>query len=1196
MRRSIRNAVAVLLALCSLAAAAATQTITFNSTSFPDFPNSFSDSGFTFAVTSNQVATGDQPYFQGWTGDGGSNGIKFASLTIATDTVTMKRSDNGNFVMVSLWVKNLTSNKTMTVEGRLGASTVKSFTVAANTAQTLNFASATIDQVRIVCAVDDSWAYAGVFDTFTFDVPNVAPTVGSLAGDTSTYTQGGAAVKLDRGTAATVTDPDSADFNGGNLTASIIANKWSAQDVLGIGNLGSITLAGTTVSDGGTAFGTVTSSGQGGNNLVVGFNANATPVRVQNLLRALVYSNSNNTNPDLGPRTVRVTVNDGDGSAPGNSDVTVKVAPSALGGSVQVVTFAGLDLSSPVASFVADGFSFTVSGGTQRYFQGSTSTPVPPGVEVGDTGLANLTVTIQRTDGSDFSPNSIILGNFDDNTAFGITSRNNGSTVQSLGLATGATQRVAFNGNAVDQIVITGQTGPTFLRMGLIDEFAINVANAAPLVGGLAGDTVTYTQAGAAVALDAGGNASVSDADSPDFNGGAVAVSIVGNKWAAQDQLGVGSIGPIGVSGGTVSHGGTAIGTVSGGSGGSDLIVALNANATPARVQDLLRALQYANGNTTNPDLAPRRVRVTVSDGDGAPPANNDVTVRVMPTPVPPGAQTVVDFATLSLSQPGPSTFDHQGYHFVLSGGTARYTQLYSDTDPLAPGVRALDTAPATLTWTVSRSDGASFNLHSLIAGNFDDNTALNLAAKKSGATVQTQTLAPGATQRVLFTGAPLVDQIVITGQTDPAFAAMAFIDEISIVPPPTAPTISASGGSASYGENAAPVPVDAALAVSDANNLWAAGDVRVQITAGAEASDRLSLCGAGAGLSGSNVVVGGITVGSINAASVSGGSALVVTFNANAVNASVQAVARAVCFDTPSEAPSTAVRTVGFTVHDDGGLAASATRPLGVVAVNDPPQISAPSGLTVVEDVSSVLAGISLSDADAGGGNLSLSLSVPAGTLDAASDAAVGVSGNHTSTLTLGGTLAALNAYLAAGKLSYLTAANANGNVSLGLSANDQGNSGGPAQVGTATVALAIDPRPDAELGVSVDDGRGFVSGGGTAHYQILVRNSAGDAISGVGLAVATSGNLSNFVWACSAVATACPAPVGTGLPNALVDLPGGASLLFLLDADVAALPEDPAVVSATLGVPAGVQDPTQADHAASDSDVVGLFRDGFD
>ena len=83
-----------------------------------------------------------------------------------------------------------------------------------------------------------------------------------------------------------------------------------------------------------------------------------------------------------------------------------------------------------------------------------------------------------------------------------------------------------------------------------------------------------------------------------------MAVSIVGNRLGGAGPAGVGSVGPIGVSGGTVSHGGTAIGTVSGGSGGSDLIVALNANATPARVQDLLRALQYANGNTTNPDLA----------------------------------------------------------------------------------------------------------------------------------------------------------------------------------------------------------------------------------------------------------------------------------------------------------------------------------------------------------------------------------------------------------------------------------------------------------------------------------------------------------------------------------------------------------------------------------------------------------------
>ncbi len=112
---------------------AAAQTIHFNGTSFSGFPSSFTDTGFAFSATSNQVANGGQPYFQTCPGDGGRNGIKFASLTLATDTVTIRRSDNRAFAMVS-WVRNLTSNKTITVEGRFGATVVKLFTVAANTA------------------------------------------------------------------------------------------------------------------------------------------------------------------------------------------------------------------------------------------------------------------------------------------------------------------------------------------------------------------------------------------------------------------------------------------------------------------------------------------------------------------------------------------------------------------------------------------------------------------------------------------------------------------------------------------------------------------------------------------------------------------------------------------------------------------------------------------------------------------------------------------------------------------------------------------------------------------------------------------------------------------------------------------------------------------------------------------------------
>jgi VCBS repeat-containing protein len=78
-----------------------------------------------------------------------------------------------------------------------------------------------------------------------------------------------------------------------------------------------------------------------------------------------------------------------------------------------------------------------------------------------------------------------------------------------------------------------------------------------------------------------------------------------------------------------VKHAGTTFGViVSNGLGGNDLVINLNANATVARVQDLLRALQYENTNTIEPNTSSRTVRVTVNDGvSTSSPA--DVTVNV---------------------------------------------------------------------------------------------------------------------------------------------------------------------------------------------------------------------------------------------------------------------------------------------------------------------------------------------------------------------------------------------------------------------------------------------------------------------------------------------------------------------------------------------------------------------------------------
>jgi hypothetical protein len=158
--------------------------------------------------------------------------------------------------------------------------------------------------------------------------------VNGLDGDSVTFTEGGSAVHLDAGTAATVTDSDPADFNVSKLTVSITANKAAGEDLLGIDTSGATTVtlsagltAGSTVSVGATAIGTIAVNGDGanGHDLIVIFNANATPARVGTLLDALTYSDSNQAAPSTLPRTVSVTLDDDDGATSTAADVTVDV-------------------------------------------------------------------------------------------------------------------------------------------------------------------------------------------------------------------------------------------------------------------------------------------------------------------------------------------------------------------------------------------------------------------------------------------------------------------------------------------------------------------------------------------------------------------------------------------------------------------------------------------------------------------------------------------------------------------------------------------------------------------------------------------------------------------------------------------------------------------------------------------------------
>ena len=93
---------------------------------------------------------------------------------------------------------------------------------------------------------------------------------------------------------------------------------------------------------------------------------------------------------------------------------------------------------------------------------------------------------------------------------------------------------------------------------------------------------------------------------------------------------------------------------------------------------------------------------------------------------------------------------------------------------------------------------------------------------------------------------------------------------------------------------------------------------------------------------------------------------------------------------------------------------------------MNDAPANTVPVSITVTEDVASALTGISIADADALGGNMLVTLSVPTGTLAAITGGGVTVGGSGSGTLTLTGTVANINAFIAAASVTFTTALNA--------------------------------------------------------------------------------------------------------------------------------------------------------------------------
>ncbi len=220
------------------------------------------------------------------------------------------------------------------------------------------------------------------------------------------------------------------------------------------------------------------------------------------------------------------------------------------------------------------------------------------------------------------------------------------------------------------------------------------------------------------------------------------------------------------------------------------------------------------------------------------------------------------------------------------------------------------------------------------------------------------------------------------------------------------------------------------------------------------------------------------VTNGMTVTVSVTGGTASVtITKTAGISTTATQTLVDGITYRHAGDNPSAGIRAVTLTsIRDTGGTSnggadtttLNIASAVTVAAVNDTPVVTNPATINVTEDAASVLTGISISDADAGNGEIFVTLSVPVGggTLSASDSGGVTVAGSGSRQVTLSGTTVNIDAFIAASRVTFTTANNATASVTLATTANDGGNTGsGGAKTDTKTTTLNVSAVNDAPV-----------------------------------------------------------------------------------------------------------------------------------
>ena len=814
------------------------------------------------------------------------------------------------------------------------------------------------------------------YSTFPINDP---PFIGNLGGDTASYLEDAGPVVIDQGTLAIVTDPDSPNFAFGAVTASIATGGVADQDVLSIRTAGDINFDGTSVRYQGIVIGTAT-GGTNGAPLVVSLNLATTTAGTSALLNAITYSNVSQ-NPTTTQRKITFALNDGDGTANGGGDtvtVTATVNLTAVNDPPAIINIneddliylensglQRLDQDTPAA--IGDLDSLDFGGGSMTVSLGATTVAAQDTLSILPTGPITFDGTNVLFQGTSIG---VVTGGT--NGANLVISFNASATkpaVAALAAAiayrnssdapTGSQRIATFTINDGDGTANGGQDSYSDFM-----SISVRPVNDAPLLSNLANDLLAYSEGTGLQKIDQGTAAAISDLDSLDLDTGTLSVSITSGGAAAEDVLSVKHVGSgagqIGFAGNTVSFAGTAIGTATGGTNGSALVITLNSSATLPAVSALLAAVAYNNTSNT-PSTTQRLVSFTITDGDGTANGGADTATAIATISVTAinGAPVITNLSgdVLSyLESSGTQLLDQGSAAVVTDADSANFNGGSVTVSISSGGVPAQDvlsiapSADITLLGTNVRFQGTTIGTFS--GGTNGVNLLINLNSAATPTTVTSllraltysnASIAPNLSPRTV--------NVAISDGTETGSVAMT----VNILPINAAPIVnSLNGDTVAYIEDSGAQRLDQAtsVGVTDIDSPdFDTGSLTVSVAVGGVAAeDVVSILSAGdIGVSGSNVTYQGTVIGTVTGGS--NGAALVVSFNSSATLAVVSSLVHAVAYANTSNTPNTTARQITLLLNDGDGAAnggantSLSTVTINITSSNDAPVISNLSG-----------------------------------------------------------------------------------------------------------------------------------------------------------------------------------------------------------------------------------------------------------